>query len=151
MGKQQKKIPHLLISKISTATVCGKIKVKELAERKTPLKLMRVYGIAKKIITGNTTFGDWMGFVGSFEAVNLATGESFASGKCFLPVNITNMLAGQFVEKVETVRFGYEISARFNEANQCKYEYLVEELLKTAEENPIEQLRKEVDGTQNKK
>lgn len=148
MAKKDKDTKFLLVSKLSTATVYGKVNVKELI--KTPnetIKIMRIYGIAKRIITGSTNFGDWTGFSGSFEAVNITTGEMFASGKCFLPVNVSNMLSGQFVKDVETVRFGFEISAKYNEKNACKYEYLVSSLIKPQEDNPIALLRGEVDGT----
>jgi len=135
----------VMLAKLSTATVFGEIKVKDLVESKEPIKIMQVYGIAKKIITGHTTFGDWMGFIGSFEAVNLSTGVKYASGKCFLPVNITSLLAGEFTQDIDSVRFGYEISACFNEKNACKYEYTVSTLIKPKEDNPIAQLRNEVE------
>lgn len=137
----------MLVSKISTATVFGKINVKDLINANKAIKIMRVYGIAKKIITGTTHFGDWLGFIGSFEAINLQTGESFASGKCFLPVNISNMLSGAFQKDVETIRFGYEISVKYNEDNACKYEFIVKSLIAPTEDNPIALLRGEVDDT----
>lgn len=150
MGKKQpkseKKKDKIFVSKVSVKTVFGKIDVKQLAAKSDKaFPIMRIIGIAKKVLTGSSQFGDWIGFAGDFEAVNLVTGEIFHGGKCFLPAPVTNMLAGQFSEKIDTVRFGFVISAKYSDAANTKYEYISNSLIAPAEDNPLSQLKKELE------
>ena len=139
-----------VVSKISTKTVCGGIKIADIIPKEgkeaKPIKIMKVYGIAKRIITGNTTFGDYIGFAGSFEAVNEKTKERFAAGKCFLPNIIADPLSAAFENKIESIRFGFDIAVKFDEAVPCKYVYSAQSLIKQQKDNPIALLRGEVEG-----
>lgn len=135
-----------IVTKISTKTVYGIVDIAALKEKKT-LPIMRVYGIAKRIITGTTNFGDYIGFGGAFEAVNKDTGELFVAGKCFLPDVAANMLSGEFAKDIESIRFAFNIDVKYREDLACKYEYVVNPLIKSAEDNPIALLRGEVDKT----
>lgn len=145
--KKKAKVITTMLSKISVKTVFGTIKVKEIIELKEPLKLMRVYGIAKRILTGTSDFGEWVGFGGMFQAVNKQTGENFVSGRCFLPTPVTNMLSGQFVKDIESIRFGFDISVKFNEGVTCKYEYISSAIVKMAEDNPLALLEGEIESS----
>lgn len=129
--------PATLITKLSTKTVFGKIDIVELKELKKPMPIMRIYGIAKRVIAGTTTFGDYIGFAGMFEAINKKTGEKFAAGKCYLPDCVANMLSAEFVKDIESIRFGFDIEVIFDDNVPCKYQYRSTPLIQPKEDNPI--------------
>lgn len=142
-----------LLRKISRATMIGDttpILEKVLADKNKTIPLYRVYGFAtsvrnsKDILTGDPKkdartemHGPWQCLIGQFEAANLMTGEISRSGQCFLPQFAIDMVAGQFSENVERVKFGFEIGCKFNAEAPGKYEYVVSPLIDVAEDDPI--------------
>lgn len=49
-----------------------------------PIRVMRVYGMASGQKPGRSDNGEYIGFFGQFEAINLITGEKFRSKKLIL-------------------------------------------------------------------
>lgn len=125
-----------LLSKISMKTIGADVE----ASKEGPIALAHVLGIAKGVKTGQSTYGDWTAFVGSFEAVNLETGEIFRAGKCFLPEIATSLLAGALTD-AETVQFALEIGAR-PAKNAVGYEYTVTPLIGPSESDELSMLKK---------
>ena len=104
--------------------------------------VLRVYGKARGIKTGQTQYGTWTAFIGSFRAVNLATGESFASSKIFLPNQAEEMLLGVLGDN-EVVDFGFDIGVMENDASATGYEFTVKPLLQPKEEDdPLAEMAK---------
>lgn len=112
--------------------------------------LYKVYGFAtsvrnsKDILTGDAKkdartemHGPWQCLIGQFEAVSDITGEVSRSGQTFLPQFAIDMVAGQFAENVERVKFGFGIAAKFDDSTPTKYTYVVTPLLDVAEDDPI--------------
>ena len=139
-----------LLKKISTRTVFGgKTEVQKLVleDQSANHFLYRVYGEARGYVSGSSKFSDkdepseWQAIAGDFEAVN-ADGEIFGGAICFLP----NYVIGPIIERlkmegVESVQFGFDIFARYDEKAATSYIYLAEMLRRAGEESPIEKMR----------
>lgn len=131
-----------LISKIAPRTVVGKF-----AKPTKQEKLFSVYGLASGLQVGESSYGGWECLTGSFEAVNLATGEVFQSPRCFLPHTAHGMIASQFKTGADgiSVKFALEIGIK-PAATSVGYEYTVTPLVKPSEDDAMAQLRGEVSG-----
>jgi hypothetical protein len=125
-----------IINKISTKTIVGKIKAPESAEA-----LYKVYGIATKVVHGETAFGAFVAFLGDFKAVNLKTNEVVRSGKCFLPDVAANMLQGALEHSDSGVEFGFVVNAEPAD-NQSGYQYTVSPLIESNAADPMSLLEK---------
>ena len=109
------------------------------------LNLMQVIGIARKIEIGTSTYGDWVKFRGSFEAVNLQTGEVYSSANCFLPKIAQDLILDGIESLIDKgsveVSFAFQINSK--PANSAiGYEYEVKPLIETAKNDALEELRK---------
>jgi hypothetical protein len=124
-----------LLSRITIKTVCGEIK--------KPTKetlLMRVYGQANGFKAATSQFGDSLGFLGVFKAVNADTGEEFRAGKCFLPKVVENQLGGILSGSDNNgVEFAFDIGVK-PANNAFGYEYVVRPVLAPVEAPVIEAL-----------
>lgn len=134
------KIERKLVSKLSIATLLGKIRVRDIPEG-GELKLMVVTGKANGTKTGTSTYGDWLAFTGMFAAVNLLTGEEMMSGIVILPDIARNFLApavkgadGQDVE------FEFLIGAKDDAASATGYVYTVKPILAPNQIDPSDAL-----------
>lgn len=142
-----------LVSKISVATVYGKIKtvirknedgeeVKTLLE---PVQLMRVIGQATGYAVKTSQFGDSLKFSGIFKATNLETGEVYRSGACFLP-KVFEAALGGVLDSVESgAEFALDIAA-IPAKNAFGYEYRVRPLLETVETPTLLSIEARIEG-----
>lgn len=128
-----------LLSKISVATVYGRIKtaIKDVdGEQKkylpAPVALMRVIGQCTGFEVKTSQYGDSLKFSGSFKAINLETGEVYHSGACFLPTVLESQLGGVLDSVDSGVEFAVDIAAVPAE-NSFGYEYRVKTLLEVQE------------------
>lgn len=149
-----------LLRKISRATMIGDttpILEKVLANKDKTIPLYRVYGFAtsvrnsKDILTGDAKkdartemHGPWQCLIGQFEAANLLTGEVSRSGQCFLPQFAIDMIAGQFSDDVERVKFAFEVGVKFDPEAPGKYAYVVAPLLDASEDDPISAIASQI-------
>lgn len=62
----------------------GKQVTREVSRVKS-VDVFAVYGTAHSFLTGSTQFGDYVTFVGAFEAIRLADGEQFQSTRVIFP------------------------------------------------------------------
>lgn len=129
-----------LIKKISVKSICGKTG----PPKGKPKSLMDVYGIASGVKKGESQYGQWFGFIGSFQATNLETGEVFRSGQCFLP-NVAGytLLPAVQAEGVKSVEFGFRIGIIDSDV-PTGFEYIAESLLKMSENDPLELMMKHI-------
>lgn len=125
-----------LIRKISAKTVIGKIEKPEKAK-----PLFHVYGIARGVRTGESTYGPWVALIGQFEAVNLESGETYQAPQCFLPEPIGSMMAAQVQDDdTESVQFGLEVGIKPADT-ATGYEYTSKALVESREADPLADLR----------
>jgi len=128
-----------IVTKLSAKKVCGKI---AKPEKKTAL--MHVFGIATGIKTGESNFGPFTALTGAFRATRISDGEIFQSGLCFLPKMGTELIAPMLAkEGVDGLEFAFIIGVVPAE-NAYGYEYYVEPMLESKENDPLELLAKRV-------
>lgn len=139
-----------LLSKISAKGVMGNVigqKAVITAELAKGEKYgFRIVGLVKSTFSVVTQFGDSTGFKGTFEAVNIRTGEAFRAGKCFLPTIATDLLEsavdGMGEDQTE-LRFGFEIGLIPSDKGSTGYEFTVKPLIDTTENDPVAELRQQ--------
>ena len=134
------------IKKISVKTVFGAISVKELL--KAPgefLEIMDVMGAGVSVASGTSTFGEWQALQGVFEAVNLDTGERFASSSCFLPdVALTPLLVALAAPGARGVEFAIRLGVKYvsdAKPGGSVYEYTFKPLLPPDDNDPVSRIK----------
>ncbi len=136
--------------KLSAKGICGAVKthLPRDAEKNIILhqevKLFRVYGNALGVKKGDSAFGPWVAFQGSFEAVSAISGEITGSNQLFLPEVAELMLYPAVMDSnnVNGVKFSFEIGAKGNES-QVGYEYTIRLLSDVAENDVLASMRAE--------
>jgi hypothetical protein len=125
-----------LKKKISVKTVLGNIKdrIPTYVEdgKNPPTYLMRVVGMVTGIKTGNSTYGDWVGYTGSFQATDLATGEIYRGIMLHVPAALDGVLrpvAEKAASEGQTVNVAVDIGAHATKS-AVGYEYDVKPLIK---------------------
>ncbi len=97
-----------------------------------------VAGVAKRVITGESGFGQWNGFRGEFIGRNEIDGKAYRSGKVFLPkefteelqmsVEVTDKATGEVGYR--DTEFAVKVWVVEDEQQQAGYFYEVENLKK---------------------
>lgn len=141
-----------VISKMSVKTMgCNPRKVAGMDDNKdgkpVTLPLCVIYGIASGLKHGEDKVngGVWTALTGDFEGKNLQTGETFRSGKLFLPSGIQEIVEGP-IKKAEdengscAIKFAFEISA-VKASNPIGYSYQAKPLTKPTEGDQLSELR----------
>lgn len=130
-----------LIKKIAPKTVMEtEIKVPKKAEL-----LYTVYGVATGSLSGESQYGTWEAFTGTFEAVRASDGKVFQSPKCFLPEPAFGMIkAGLKGHETEGVQFALLIGIKpsVREPDK-KYEYTVTPVVKPEQSTLLSDLREQ--------
>lgn len=129
-----------LSKKLSTAKIVGKIVARTLPEDGTVKSLYTIIGVAVGVKRGTSDYGDWVALVGQFEAVNLETGERFASANAFLPDVAHGLIEAQLGNS-QSVQFAFTIGARVDDSSSVGYTYTAEPILPPDHKDPLEELR----------
>lgn len=137
-----------LVKKISPAVVCGQVNPDMPQPLKERRDLYDLFGVAVKTRTGHTDKGDWLQFIGDFEAVT-PEGEIFRSPRCFIPQPFEDMLYTQLAQvqgsdPKASVQFAVRVSVvppTKGKPSAVGYEYRVEPLVDARDSNPLAQLR----------
>lgn len=126
-----------------------------------------IYGSARNYLVGTSTYGEFTKFRGDFEAVNLATGESYRSQNLLLPDIAAGLLVSALhaagakhgTTKTATtpenpgepatapVEFAIEIGVRKTASDKPGgrgYEFTLRPLVETRDSDPLAALRKHV-------
>lgn len=120
-----------LLKKLSVATVFGEFdKNHDAVVNSSPI--IRVFGIASGIRTGQSNFGDWLAFTGDFGAINLETGEAYRGPQVFIPQPAQGMLEAA-LQKAETVEFSFEIGLKPSKKGTLGFEYTVRPIKEAAD------------------
>lgn len=135
-----------LIKKITLKDVCGVIgSLDNLVKMKNegPLPLMEVIGMARSAKPAESDKGEYVIFLGTFQATNLRTGEVYQSGKAILAGAAVDLLYGVMIGRPAgsgDVQFGFRYSARHDESAITKYVFVVESMIKPAKTDPLQML-----------
>lgn len=117
--------------------------VPDLSEQeiKKPTPLAHIFGVARKFKNDRTTYGDFIRFYGSFEAVNVQDGTVQKSGSMILPPIAENLLAGGLAQEgTEAVEFAFEIGVKPSKS-PVGYDYTVKPLVENRDTDPLAALR----------
>lgn len=129
-----------LVKKLSMKIIVGNVKVlireKEILDGQN---IVRIYGVASAIQTGESDNGPWVAFKGQFKATNLLTGEVSASGKCFMPDVAGDLIEGA-VANGGNVEFAFDIGIKFDDDSATGYVYTATPLMKAATDDAMNRL-----------
>ena len=130
-----------LVKKISAKTIVGDVKrlCKDI-DNAVVINLANFYGRASGFKTGSSDFGNWTAFTGSFEAVNLQTGEEFQARQMFLVEPLQGMLLDQLANS-ESVDFACTLAVVVNDKLPTGYEYRVTPITEIKRSDELESLR----------
>ena len=135
-----------LITKITVKNVCGTPDLEDIL--KAPgrqIELMDVFGLARKMVPGESQYGPYVKFSGVFKAINLQTGEAVQSGACILPGTAQEMLAGAFSDDTTEVKFGFKITVKADKSSKgTGYSFIVTPLTEASENDPLIMLENQI-------
>lgn len=139
-------MPTNLITKITVKNVCGSPDLEAILKAPNKqIELMDVYGLARKAIPGESQYGPYVKFSGSFKAVNLDTGETVQSGALILPGTAQELLAGAFSDDATEIKFGFKIGVKYDkESKGTGYSFVVTSLTEPAENDPLVALENQI-------
>lgn len=130
-----------VLTKLTVATICGKIAVKLLPEE-GELHLCRIAGYADGTKTGTTQYGPWSALTGEFAATSMLTGEMFIGKTCIVPGAMGEALVTATEEKLkedatQKIAFNVDILVKRSPRNPDeKYEYVIRPVMETALSSP---------------
>lgn len=133
-----------LLRKISVKTVCGQVDPRELPKDDSVMPLMRVFGIVRGLKKGTTDYGEYVGFKGQFEAIDLKTQKRYISAVCFLPAQATEMIEGGYDGQNE-LSFGFDIGVHYDKDIAMGYSYSVTAKKKVAENDALKLIERQLD------
>lgn len=138
------------VSKMSIKTM--KCDPKATKNSATPIPIARIYGTVddSKVIDSDKTGKPSIQFFGTFEGVNLQTGEVFESSKLFLPRIVEDVLETAIHpsngEKRSNIAFAFELSTGAGES-PVGYVFSAKNLRKLQENDPLAELRAELNAS----
>jgi hypothetical protein len=116
-----------------------------------PRSLYRIFGVAREVKHGDSQYGQWTAFLGSFEAVRFSDRQRFQAPQAFLQGASEGLLqdalaAAQKQDPTATVAFAFDIGVKPSgkweaEDKGNSYEYTVRTVLKTQQHDPLSELR----------
>lgn len=132
-----------LVKKLGSKQILGNVG-KLVAERcendGDVYKAYTIFGAVNGTKTGNSTFGEWLAFTGTMEAVNHVTGESFAAAQCFVPEPLQSMMLAE-LKNSDSLEFAFSVSVKRRDDLDRKYEYIVTPITETRQADPLAHLR----------
>lgn len=134
-----------IVKKLSGKVLVGNVKtyVKDLQEGQS-VELFQVVGIARKIKTGISNFGEWEALMGEFVAealVGAKAGQRYRTGQLFLPDVALNLVASELTSgNINGIQLGFKVGAMVDETSSTGYVYTAEFLMEPEENDPLESL-----------
>lgn len=132
-----------LLKKISPKNLVGEVKPivsEHIKKDGEAMELYRIWGVVDGVQTGNSSFGDWVAFVGQFGALNSVTGEEFKGIKAFLPEPMQTMLQVAMNDN-DKVEFALLVHVKRRDDLAIGYEYIAEPIIDAQEADPLEHLK----------
>lgn len=121
-----------LLRKISAKAMgwTERVIVDALGEKKSVM-LFSVAGIVRQCRSGETTFGPFLEFRGSFAAQNVGSSTKVVSNRCFVPPPFDAQLEDALAQtNGGEVEFHILVGVIPSDRGQSKYEYIVESIRK---------------------
>jgi hypothetical protein len=124
-------------NKLALGKLYGKEQIKKLAleGKGKSVFLARVVGLASKIDTGESNYGEWKALLGEF-ILQDNKGEDHISGKLFLPDVAMNLVIGSMSNPEEKVEVGFDIFV-CQADSPVGYEYQAQFVVEPKTTNPV--------------
>lgn len=114
--------------------------------------LVQFIGVATGMKTGSSNFGEWTALTGSFQGVNMETGDVMRSGMCFMPDVALNLITPALGQKdTKGIEFAFNIGVKADEKSTIGYVYVAEPVLEASENDPLEMLTKKLGASKMEK
>lgn len=128
-----------LVTQITIKNIKAQPKPHTIKEAKMVATL---YGRCTEKKVGTSDYGEYIRFMGEFEAVNADTGESYRAGKMIVPGVLEGLLDSAIsVEENEAVDFAVEVWVEPSERGNAGYTYNIKPLIKPKESDVLGELR----------
>lgn len=128
-----------LVTQITIKNIKAQPKPNTISE---PTMIATLYGRCTDKKIGTSDFGDYIRFMGEFEAVNAATGDAYRAGKMIVPGVLEGLLDSAIsVEDNEAVDFAVEVWVEPSERGNTGYTYNIKPLIKPKESDVLGELR----------
>ncbi len=129
---------YQIITKITLKNIGAQPKAKTLKEGET-VHVANIYGRVRGIEPGSTQYGDFLKFKGAFEAVDIATGQTFRSGTLILPAVLESLISGAFGD--QALDFAFKVNATYSEKGNTGYTFTASPLIESTEADELADLR----------
>ena len=131
-----------LIKKLTMSAIMGDYKKILPQANGKKLPLCRVWGKAHRYETGESSYGPWVKFKGSFKAINYLSGEEFEAGNCFLPGVAADMVEPLVCDPdITAVEFAFEFHM-IPDDSPIGFHYEAKSLVEAAEDSSMMRLEK---------
>ena len=132
-----------LLKKIGAKQILGNItKVLEgITDDQTAVDVYTVIGKSNGIKTGVGTFGEYFGFLGTFEAVNHITGEVMTTTRCYIQEPLSTILVNAMSSNDE-IEFAYTVAMKRRDDLERGYEWMVKPHTAVTQSDTLSHLRK---------
>lgn len=130
-----------LVKKLSLKSIIGKPDIKALHEGGKEIEVFNVGGACTGIKTGNSTYGDWTAFTGTFGAIRLSDGMVFRGVQLFLPeVAEGFVLPAVYAAEGHPVEFAFIIGVKpaKKQDGSDSYEYTVKPIQAAEVSDPLD-------------
>lgn len=118
-----------MLRKITIKT-CGfdVAEIKNVLGDKKFADLVKIVGVTSSYKVGQTDKGEFIKLSGTFNAINMQTGELFNSGECLLPNFISENIA-EALKNSSEVEFALQIGVKADATSVTGYQYTVKPLI----------------------
>lgn len=132
-----------LVKKLSLKAIVGRVDVKKLHEDNKEVDLFNIGGTCTGTKTGNSQYGEWNAFTGTFGAIRLDDGEVFRGVQLFLPEIAEAFVLPTVMEsKGQPVEFAFIIGVKpaFKQDGSATYEYTVKPIQVAEVADPLDSM-----------
>lgn len=119
-----------------------------------PRSLYRIWGVADSVRHGDSTYGQWTGFIGNFSAIRFSDSQLFKAPEAFLQGASETLLEDALAKAKKddpsaSVTFAFDIGVRpsakwIAEDKGNSYEYTIKTVLESQQHDPLAALTEEV-------
>ena len=99
-----------------------------------PIPLCRIWGKVTVTRPGTSNFGEYVNFLGQFEALSAFSGKHYRASKCLLPGWLEEEVDSAYSAEGNAVYFGYDIYLQWKPDASLGYEYVAEQLMETKDD-----------------
>lgn len=128
-------IPKITLKSIKATPKAGSVKEGDA------FAVADIFGRVTSTKADVTAFGEYTKFIGTFEATNLATGETFSSNTLILPQLIETILNQEILNTGGDVEFAVRVIVQHSEKGATGYAFGVQPIIQSQSSDTLKSLR----------